>query len=66
MYSPKNLCSCGAVAGLLGKMSSKWVDPQAYGPTHLIEEMSSEWNRGLFPRQSHNTSKEWDRDPFTR
>ena len=46
MYLPKNLVN-RAEAHFLDKTSGKWVNLQAYGPTHLLDKLSSEWDRGL-------------------
>lgn len=40
MYSTKNLLN-GTEAGILGKVSSKWVDLWAYGPAHLLDTLAS-------------------------
>lgn len=39
------------VARLLDKMSSKWADRQAYGPTYMLDKLSSEQDSGPLVRQ---------------
>ncbi len=39
------------MARLLDKTSSKWADRQAYGPTYMLDKLSSEQDSGPLVRQ---------------